>query len=392
MTLDLALVALALFVLWSGWHRGFVVNIFSLFGLVIGGFAALSLVPLVEGLADASATRYLLVFLVISICLTGGQSLGAYVGRQIRAVYRRNPLREVDNFFGSITYLVTWSIIVWILSGIAMTLPNQTVSSQLSHSKIVAALDERMPDLIREGAGRARVYFSSSDLPQGLVAQLLAPEVAEPDDAITQDPEIQAALKSVVRVSGVATACEAKFTGSGFVVAPNLIMTNAHVVAGISAPTVQIKGKGTYYDAKVVYFDGNRDVAILRVADIPAEPLTIADVQERGTDGAIAGFPLGGKLKVVPAKIRGVSDAAGMNIYGTEHTVRSIYSVRALVQQGDSGAPLLSTDGEVMGLVFAAAVDDDQTGYVLTPSEFADAITQSIDATKSVATGSCVLD
>lgn len=392
MTLDIALIALGAFVLWSGWARGFVVNVFSLFGLIVGTLAAVSLLPLVEGINQGASARYLLVFFTISICLTGGQGVGSYIGRQIRSVYRKSPLRPLDSFLGSLTYLATWSIIVWVLTGVASTLPNEAVSNQVAHSRIVAALDEEMPDLVREGAQRARVYFATSELPKGLVAGLLAPEVAEPDAQVTADPEIETALKSVVRVSGVAPECDSKFTGSGFVVAENLVITNAHVVAGVKNPTVQIKGKGTYYDAKVVHFDANRDVAILRVSKLTATPLEIGELQERGTVGAIAGFPLGGKLKVVPARIRSVSDASGQNIYGTDRVVRSIYAVRALVQQGDSGGPLLSEDGQVMGLVFAAAIDDEQTGYALTPQEFVPAIEQSLDATKSVATGKCVLD
>jgi S1-C subfamily serine protease len=173
------------------------------------------------------------------------------------------------------------------------------------------------------------------------------------------------------------------------VIGQDLIMTNAHVLAGVDNPSVRIKGKGKAFAGTVVYFDPKRDVAIIRTKGIPATQLRISEVLPRGTSAVVAGFPGGGPLTLIPARVRSVSNSSGTDIYGKETVTREIYALLANIKQGDSGAPMLALDGTVAGLVFASSATDEQTGYALTSKEFMVGVEQANSATQAVSTGEC---
>jgi S1-C subfamily serine protease len=167
-------------------------------------------------------------------------------------------------------------------------------------------------------------------------------------------------------------------------------MTNAHVVAGVEDPTVQVDGVGRMLSASVVYFDPAIDVAVLAVPDLTAVPLRFGGVAGRGSDAVVAGFPGGGKLTAEAARVRGRITAQGQDIHGTGPVTRDIYSLRSRVLPGNSGGPLLSPAGLVYGVVFAAASRDSSTGYALTADEVAAAAAAGRKATQAVPTGSCI--
>jgi S1-C subfamily serine protease len=198
-----------------------------------------------------------------------------------------------------------------------------------------------------------------------------------------------AALDSVVKVEGTAPECSTRLTGSGFVVGQDLIITNAHVVAGVENPTVRVKGKGKAFEGTVVYFDPARDVAVIRTSDFPSVALRISEPLSRGDNAVVAGFPGGGPLTLVPARVRSISESNGTDIYGKDPVTREIYSVSADIKQGDSGAPLFALDGTVAGLVFASSATDSQTGYALTAKEFMVGVEIASTATQAVDTGEC---
>jgi len=166
-------------------------------------------------------------------------------------------------------------------------------------------------------------------------------------------------------------------------------MTNAHVVAGVESPVVYVRGVGRAYRATVVYLDPDVDVAVLYVPDLDAPALPFGPPARRGDPAVIAGFPGGGPLIATPGRIRGTVSARGSDIYGHGSVTREIYSVRGTVRPGNSGGPLLSADGHVYGVVFAAALDDPDTGYALTRSQVAPAAAIGSSATEPVDTGSC---
>jgi S1-C subfamily serine protease len=193
-----------------------------------------------------------------------------------------------------------------------------------------------------------------------------------------------------LKISGVAPSCQKALEGSGFVVAPELVMTNAHVVAGTDGVTVD--SLGTVLDADVVLFDPEEDVAILRVPGLQAPVLNFApDPAVSGESAIVLGYPGGGPYTASPARVREVLNLNGPDIYRTGTVERQVYTVRGTVRQGNSGGPLVTENGQVLGLVFGAAVDDPDTGFVLTAAEIADELAQSMNAPVPVGTGACIV-
>jgi S1-C subfamily serine protease len=168
------------------------------------------------------------------------------------------------------------------------------------------------------------------------------------------------------------------------------VMTNAHVVAGIDHPSVRIGGVGPSYAARVVFFDPDRDVAVLYVPDLHAPVLRFDDGAKRGDASVVAGYPQDGDLTLRAATVANRIQATGQNIYSTATVTREIYSIRSTVLPGNSGGPLLTTDGRVYGVVFARSTSDQETGYVLTADEVAGDAQRAARATAAVDTGDLI--
>ena len=209
-----------------------------------------------------------------------------------------------------------------------------------------------------------------------------------PDPTLATDPVVAATRPSVLKIRGVAPSCQKVLEGSGFVVAPNRVMSNAHVVAGSDSVTVEVDGQT--YDASVVSYDPSADISILDVPNLPSPPLQF-DMQEArtGTDAVVMGYPGGGDFTATPARIREIIQLNGPDIYHTTTVTREVYTIRGTVRQGNSGGPLIDRDGRVLGVVFGAAVDDADTGFVLTANEVAKQMAR-VGNTQKVPTGTCI--
>jgi len=193
---------------------------------------------------------------------------------------------------------------------------------------------------------------------------------------------------SVVKVSGIAPSCSRQIDGSGFVYAPERVMTNAHVLAGVTDPVVHAEGEE--YDATAVYVDEETDVAVLSVPGLPEVPLAFTkQPADSGDDSIIMGYPGGGPFYVGPARVRDRGDISGPDFRNSQTVVRDVYALYGIVRAGNSGGPLFATDGTVLGVVFASAIDDPNTGYALTAQEVADAARAGSTATAEVGTGAC---
>ena len=223
----------------------------------------------------------------------------------------------------------------------------------------------------------------------GLETERIAP-VAPPDPSVAQTAGRARAAASVIKITGVADACNRGQEGSGWVVARERVVTNAHVVAGMDTATLRIHGTGRSYTGRVVIFDAKRDLAVLAVPGLPAQPLSQGPDLARGDSGVVAGFPLDGPYRLDAARVREVVDARGSDIYGRPGTSREVYSLYAQVRPGNSGGPLLSTDGRVVGVVFAKSLDDPSTGYALTMDEARPVLDAASGASTPVDTGACV--
>ena len=388
--LDLLLIGFAVFILFSGWRRGLFVSVFSLMGLIFGAWFSRSLIDIFNGAATTSTlTRTALSVATLFIGIGIGSAMGAFLGRRLRNVLSWSPIRFLDNSSGAVLSLLAWAIVSWLLASTLLAAPVSSLTNTVSQSKVLNALEQYMPMQIREGVESVRVYVSNSDLPEEFANVLLAPAVEPPDLTSVDAPAVIAALDSVVKVEGTAPECSTRLTGSGFVVGQDLILTNAHVVAGVENPTLRVKGKGKAFEGIVVYFDPALDVAIIRTKDFPSVALRISEPLARGENAVVAGFPGGGPLTLVPARVRSVTVSTGTDIYGKEKVTREIYAISANIKQGDSGAPLFALDGTVAGLVFASSATDAETGYALTAKEFMVGVETASTATQAVATGEC---
>ena len=225
----------------------------------------------------------------------------------------------------------------------------------------------------------------------GRVTEVPAPRVVSvepPDASLASDAVVAETAHSVVKVRSTAHSCQKILEGSGFVVAPNRVMSNAHVVAGADTFTVSVDGEE--HDATVVTFDPNTDISILDVPGLQAKPLEFDhEIAPTGTDALVLGYPGGAPFVANPARVREVIELNGPDIYRTTTVTREVYTIRGKVGQGDSGGPLIGRSGRVLGMNFGAAVDDPDTGFVLTAGQVYPYVIGS-DAPQPVATGACV--
>jgi S1-C subfamily serine protease len=193
---------------------------------------------------------------------------------------------------------------------------------------------------------------------------------------------------SVLKITGVAPSCARRIEGTGFVYAPDRIMTNAHVVAGVDRPRVEVGDRQRA--ATVVLYDPDRDVAVLRVPDLDLRSLAFsAREADTDDDAIVVGYPEDGPFFVGPARVRDRMQIRGPDIYDRRTVTREVYSILGDVRSGNSGGPLLAPDGTVYGVIFAAAVDQPRTGFALTSAEVARDARAGRDATRQVATGDC---
>jgi S1-C subfamily serine protease len=330
---------------------------------------------------------------IVIVAALFGQALLTAVARRLRGVLRWSPLRILDSGLGALLSVLGLLAISWFLATAARTSTVPVIAREVSQSRVLRAIDSAMPQESRSLFASFRGLLDEGQFPEvfgGLAPERILP-VAPPDRAVPQTAAVRRAAGSIVQVTGSAPSCDRRIEGSGFVYAAQHVLTNAHVVAGVTDPTVTVGGRGTAYAATVVAFDPERDVAVLYVPHLPASarPLPLVAGTSRGDSGVVAGFPRGGPYRTGPARVREVLRARGPDIYGRRQTSRDVLSLYAVVQPGNSGGPLLTSRGGVEGLVFAKSVDDPKTGYALTIGEISPVADGARARTAHVSTGGC---
>jgi S1-C subfamily serine protease len=248
-----------------------------------------------------------------------------------------------------------------------------------------------VPNDLRQVYSSLRNYIDRSGFPQ--VFNDLQPtqitNVGVPDPALAKSAGVVADQASVLKIYGTAPSCARAIEGSGFVVAPGMMVTNAHVVAGTDRVTVQVSPLQNL-TATVVFYDPERDVAVLRVPDLKAPPLTFAPAVAASGDSAIVlGYPEDGPFTIGAARIRDKQTITGPDIYNQNQVTREIYAIRGTVRSGNSGGPLITPTGSVLGIVFATALDSDDTGFVLTDGEISGDVAKGLASTGKASTGGC---
>jgi S1-C subfamily serine protease len=389
-TLDLILVVLIVLSAFSGYRQGFVVGVLSFVGLLGGAVIGAQLAPLIAKHFAGTVAPFAgvaIVFAIASLGRIGAGALGAIVRRRLKW----QPARTVDSVGGAVVSGLAVLLIAWFIGSSLVQAPFPSVARQVNGSRVLAAVDHQVPTQVRGWFAAFRAVVADGGFPQvfgALGAERIIP-VSPPDLAVVGQPGVVSAAASIVKITGDAKSCSRRIEGTGFVYADGRVMTNAHVVAGVRNPRVQVRGVGPQLAATVVYYDPKVDVAILQVSGLHAKPLAFSGVLGSSADAVVAGFPEDGPYQTVAARIRGAERARGPDIYQDADVTRDIYAVRAQVQPGNSGGPLLDKSGGVAGVVFGRAVNDPSTGYALTASQVSVAATAGRTATAPVSTRGC---
>ncbi|MFC9243256.1 MarP family serine protease [Streptomyces sp. NPDC057136] len=396
--LDILLLVGAVWFAVIGYRQGFVVGILSVIGFLGGGLVAVYLLPFIwdqvtDG-SEVSSTAAVVAVIIVIVCASAGQAFTTHLGNRLRRYITWSPARALDATGGSLVNVVAMLLVAWLIGSALAGTSLPTLGKEVRNSKVLLGVSRVMPD-------QASTWFTdfSSVLAQNGFPQVFSPfanepitEVKAPDPALAGSPVAARAMKSIVKVEGMAPGCGKLLEGTGFVFDDRRVMTNAHVVGGVDEPTVQIGGEGRLYDAKVVLYDWRRDIAVLDVPDLEAKPLRFTDSDaETGDSAIVAGFPGGGDYDVRSARVRGRIDADGPDIYHRGTVRRDVYSLYATVRQGNSGGPLLTPDGKVYGVVFAKSLDDPETGYALSADEIRQDIERGRSANQQVDSQDCAL-
>jgi S1-C subfamily serine protease len=388
---DLVLIALALLFALSGFRQGLLVSATSIVGFLGGAVLGAQLAgPVADRVDGSSVTR---VFAALVVVLAGallGQILAGAIGRAVRSRVTWEPAKVVDSVAGAVVSAAAVLLVAWMVASPLASSPFPPVSSQVRQSALVQAVDRAVPDGVRAVYNNLREAIDRRGLPD--VLDPLTPtqvrDVPAPDPNLQNSPIVAAVDDSVVKVSGIAPSCSRQIDGSGFVYAPERVMTNAHVLAGVSDPVVHAGGEE--YDATPVFVDQEVDVAVLAVPGLPEQALPFAqEPAGTGADAIIMGFPGGGPFYVGAARVRDRGEISGPDFRNTHTVLRDVYALNGIVRAGNSGGPLFATDGSVLGVVFASAIDDPNTGYALTALQVSDAARAGANATAEVGTGPC---
>jgi S1-C subfamily serine protease len=388
---DLVLIALALLFALSGFRQGLLVSATSIVGFLGGAVLGAQLSRSVADRIDGSSVTR--VFAALVVVLAGallGQILAGAAGRALRSRVTWEPAKLVDSVAGAVVSSAAVLLVAWMVASPLASSPFPSVSSQVRQSALVQAVDRAVPDSVRAVYNNLRDAIDRRGLPD--VLDPLTPtqvrDVPAPNQQLLNSPVVAQVQDSVVKVSGIAPSCSRQIDGSGFVYAPERVMTNAHVLAGVTDPIVHVGGDE--YDATPVFVDPEVDIAVLDVPGLPESPLPFAPhPAATGADAIIMGFPGGGPFYVGAARVRDQGEISGPDFRNTQTVRRDVYALNGIVRAGNSGGPLFATDGTVLGVVFASAIDDPNTGYALTALQVAEAARAGANATAQVGTGPC---
>lgn len=384
--IDAVIVIFLVVSLIRGKEVGFVRQLCSTVGFFGGLWLGALLEPHLVHLAHSQISRSLITIGTTLGCAFILLTIGEYLGIVLKTKVYARPLNKVDNIFGSGLAFVSMLIGVWLSASILLSLPNPSLQSAVKGSRIVSALTHHLPAAPNVIADLGRL-IDPNGFPQVFTGTEPAPQSDVDLPALgTLAAAVQKDQGSVVKIEG--QGCGGIVEGSGFVISRNLIATNAHVVAGIADPFV-FDANGSHR-ATPIWFDPNLDFAVLKVNNLAGAPLAITTAPiNRGTPGAVLGYPGGGDFTAKPAAVLDEFTATGRNIYGQGETNRDVYELKADIIPGNSGGPLVAADGSVIGVVFAQSTVYNHVGYALNTTQISREIASAKAQNQTVGTGSC---
>jgi S1-C subfamily serine protease len=389
--LDLILIVLVIAFGVAGYRQGFIIGVLSFAGFLGGGAIGAAFGPkIARSITSNTGWQAVTAIIVVFLCAMIGQLLASGLGVAMRSRLTWRPATVVDAVGGAVVSVLSVLLIAWLIGSAVAYAPFPAISRQVNDSAVLRTVDRLMP-------AEASVMFSDfrSLLESGPYAQVFGALGAEsalavppPDPAVLKSAWLSRAEPSIVKVSGVASSCSERIEGSGFVYEPHYVLTNAHVVAGVTEGPMVFTSQGQFA-ARVVLYDPKTDLAVLYVPFLNAPALSFAGQAKIGSNAVVAGYPEDGPFTPVAARVGGIEEATSPDIYQTDNVTRQIYSVRAQVEPGNSGGPLLAPGGRVYGVVFAAATSVQNTGYALTAQEVAKDAAAGVGRHRPVSTQGC---
>jgi S1-C subfamily serine protease len=392
---DLVLAVAGILVAIRSARRGALAAAASIVGWVVGFWIGLLFAPGIVGAVDAFGAlqpwqRNVLVLVVVLLIAAVCSVIVISVANVIRRAIRHVPVAGgLDAIAGAVLGALSWAVVVWLLAGFITSTGIRPLAQLAQSSRIVAALDSYAPVPQSAVFGAVDDAIAAAGLPkvfeqgEGNIAGAAPPPTTVP-------AAVRAASSSVVEVVADEPKCGTISSGTGWVVAANRIVTNAHVVAGASTTTVLADGKSRSLHATVVSYDPETDLAVLAVDGLGEKPIPLNGASLPGGAAAYAaGYPGGGPYTITPSRVRETVIAVGRDIYDQNTVKREIYALRAAIRAGDSGGPLLDAQGRVSGVVFARSTTDGQTGYALTMKQVEPTLMSASSLTREVSTGAC---
>jgi S1-C subfamily serine protease len=392
--LDLILIALIAAFAVAGYRQGFIIGVLSFAGFIGGVAVGAIFAPRISrALAASLSWQAFVAILVVFGAAVLGMVVASGLGVAVRSRVHGRPATVIDSLGGAAVNVIAVLLVAWLIGSFVAYSPFPAISGQVNNSAVLKAVDKIVPRgaLSLPGFPPLRSLLTSGPYTQ--VFSALGAESAlaipAPDPRVLNAAGLARDRGSIVKITGVAPSCQRRIEGSGFVIAPGHVLTNAHVVAGVTQDQTVTTAQGASFHATVVLYDPQTDVAVLAVPGLQAGPLSFTGPASYGASAIVAGYPLDRPFTSDPARLDVAESAIGPNIYQNSQVRRQIYPIRAEVRPGNSGGPLLAPDGKVYGVVFAAAVSLKNTGYALTASEVSADVASGEHATQPVSTEAC---
>ncbi|MCU1684987.1 MAG: serine protease [Amycolatopsis sp.] len=388
---DVLVLLLAVLAAVSGAYQGVIIALPSLIGVVLGAVLGIKLAPLIVGLFSNPAMKVAFAVATVVFLVALGETLGVWSGRKLRQKINPDKLSGVDKTLGAIVQSAVVFVVAWLIATPLTTVSGLPgLAKAINSSVVLGGVNDAMPAAAQGFPSQLRKLLDESGFPSIVQPFEKAPsaDTGPPDVALQNSQIVGQVHPSVVKIRGNATSCSRALEGSGFVVAPQRVMTNAHVVAGTDVVAVETtEGR---YAARVVYFNPEVDIAVLAVPRLQAPPLQLAaQAAQSGDSSIVLGYPLDGPYKATPARVRSRITLRGPDIYEANTVQRDVFTVRAQIHSGNSGGPMIDPSGQVIGLVFGAAVEDPDTGFTLTADQIRSEANTARAQSAEVSTGSC---
>ena len=433
--LDVLLIVALAMLLVQGHRRGLWVVLGNLVGLVGGAAIAFYALPEVAEFVTAPQWRWAALIATLVLLVAAGQYVGAAIGEAIRLRVNLPALRLVDRLLGALAAGLAGALVLWLVAFSIAASGSTAVTREVNRSQVITALDTVMPDSLLAWAARSRSAVADLDVLPELELPAPVPETddgvraapapaatpalpsaaSSPSDTATSAPPPTSAAPSatttapasststaapstpaassasaaVVRLTGTAAQCNQVQSGSGVAVAPDRVLTNAHVVLGVDAPTVTDRARGVHA-ARIVHLDTAHDLAVLAVDDANLPVMPVGAELTGGASASVLGYPDGGPFASTPATVQAVGEVPLGDVLTGAASMVDVYTLAADIRHGYSGGPVVDTAGNLAGLVFARAPGSDAVGYALTADTIAPVVAAAPGMTATVPSGDCV--